>query len=859
MYSVALALSIGLVAVSWIDFLANPVITYPYSPHFKNADFHFPAVTICSFNKISKRAAYDMAQKLNIYNSSTVEQIAQSLKLLALLTDSKEHILPKEQYDLLRKVLRLSRKNEHEIFEQIAPSCNKVLKKCMWQHNPVNCTIIFRTIKSPIGFCCSFQFYVLKNTVSTFDSKSFVKNSGCIFQTGLEVVLDNDANDYFASNVPSIGFQVQLHNRLEFPHFELTSTLHEMNTNSFISVDAELLGYSTVSFPSMAISKRKCLIEVEREMERFTIYTYQNCITECKVKIIKKLCGCVPFYFRKSAGPYQVPCTVKDQLCVARNQDRIFSMFYETKRIPEGVATCKCSPNCAGTTYQQHHFKGPLDWTSFKNPDSIEFKENLENVTVIRVFFRSLRMKTIVRNIKMSGLAFLGLLAGVVGLIAAPNFTTVFECMYLCGIGLSTFNRTRNKYFSVEKLAHNLKLLARLTDNKYRVLPRKEYNFLTAVLKENQIDEHEVFEQIAPSCTRLLKKCIWKQKLVNCSSIFQTTKTPIGFCCSFSYYALKILKPSKKGHARHFLRNPGCIFQTGLEVLLDNDPTDYFKSDIPSVGFQVQLHNPFDFPHFALPSILGEINTNNFISVNAEFTSTTEAVELMAASARNCLFMKERRMKYFNRYNYQNCITECKVATIYEFCGCIPFYLREKTGKSAHFHKPCTIKDQSCIARNQDTIFDIFHNRPSAGISTAKCKCYPNCAYMTYQSHISKGPLDLAYFTKRDSIEFGQNLENSTVIRVFMSSLASNGNRRDVKFSNIGLLDYSHIPCTIKDQNCIASNQDIIFDINRQRPHDGESNNKCKCYPNCGYITYQSYISKGPLDWSYFKNPHSIE
>ncbi|ENN77435.1 hypothetical protein YQE_06259, partial [Dendroctonus ponderosae] len=230
----ALALSIGLVAVSWIDFLANPVITYPYSPHFKNADFHFPAVTICSFNKISKRAAYDMAQKLNIYNSSTVEQIAQSLKLLALLTDSKEHILPKEQYDLLRKVLRLSRKNEHE--------------------------------------------------------------------TGLEVVLDNDANDYFASNVPSIGFQVQLHNRLEFPHFEFTSTLHEMNTNSFISVDAELLGYSTVSFPSIAISKRKCLIEVEREMERFTIYTYQNCITECKVKIIKKLCGCVPFYFRKSAG-----------------------------------------------------------------------------------------------------------------------------------------------------------------------------------------------------------------------------------------------------------------------------------------------------------------------------------------------------------------------------------------------------------------------------------------------------------------------------------------------------------------------------------------------------------------------------
>lgn len=98
---------------------------------------------------------------------------------------------------------------------------------------------------------------------------------------------------------------------------------------------------------------------------------------------------------------------------------------------------------------------------------------------------------------------------------------------------------------------------------------------------------------------------------------------------------------------------------------------------------QVQVHNPFDFPHFALPSILSEINTTNFISVTAEFTSTTDAVERMAASERNCLFMKERRMIYLNRYNYQNCITECKIATIFEFCGCIPFYLRPKTGTSS--------------------------------------------------------------------------------------------------------------------------------------------------------------------------------
>lgn len=44
----------------------------------------------------------------------------------------------------------------------------------------------------------------------------------------------------------------------------------------------------------------------------------------------------------------------------------------------------------------------------------------------------------------------------------------------------------------MEKLAHSLKLLARVTENKYHTLPEAEYNLMSLILKENEISEHQV-------------------------------------------------------------------------------------------------------------------------------------------------------------------------------------------------------------------------------------------------------------------------------------------------------------------------------------------------------------------------------
>lgn len=74
------------------------------------------------------------------------------------------------------------------------------------------------------------------------------------------------------------------------------------------------------------------------------------------------------------------------------------------------------------------------------------------------------------------------------------------------------FNRNRKNYTTVGKLAHSLKLLARLTDIKNNSLPEEDYGLLTKIFRQNRISEHRVglsnnqkIESVSTASSRHLK------------------------------------------------------------------------------------------------------------------------------------------------------------------------------------------------------------------------------------------------------------------------------------------------------------------------------------------------------------------
>lgn len=62
--TVSLFAAIILLLIAWYNFQSDPVIILTESNDNLIWNYEFPAVTICNYNKISKKAAYEIANQL---------------------------------------------------------------------------------------------------------------------------------------------------------------------------------------------------------------------------------------------------------------------------------------------------------------------------------------------------------------------------------------------------------------------------------------------------------------------------------------------------------------------------------------------------------------------------------------------------------------------------------------------------------------------------------------------------------------------------------------------------------------------------------------------------------------------------
>lgn len=153
---------------------SRPLITSLQDTIYPVKFVPFPAVVICPNNRISRKAARDLAQKLAEKDPKHREAsfFMDSLHFLGSLYDSEtENEYPLLEFqEFLEQNYLLNSTDVTDILRDLSPDCDELSISCHWQGQQRPCmvsnendTAILRRRRTQYGFCCSFNYNRLDN------------------------------------------------------------------------------------------------------------------------------------------------------------------------------------------------------------------------------------------------------------------------------------------------------------------------------------------------------------------------------------------------------------------------------------------------------------------------------------------------------------------------------------------------------------------------------------------------------------------------------------------------------------------------------------------------------------------------
>ncbi|XP_046470375.2 sodium channel protein Nach [Neodiprion pinetum] len=350
-------------------------------------------------------------------------------------------------------------------------------------------------------------------------------------------------------------------------------------------------------------------------------------------------------------------------------------------------------------------------------------------------------------------------------------------------------------------LLAEMRLLNKLLDPD--ISSQKVYTNLTRlqeIFDDNDLTIPDVMKLVTRNCSEITVRCKWKGNIISCDSIFESSLSRDGICCSFNYIGV----PDREKSRRIPKRVTACGYQTGLTVLLNMAPLDYHAALLGGYGLKVILHDPYDYPDRNAKNKLIRIDKEVFLSVTPEVTYSTDDVRSLPVSKRSCIFSDEGQdlTALMGNYSYNNCLAVCRMQTIFEKCECIPYYqeylrfasvdLSENDPDTNTSVRICNLTDVKCVYDFQDWYETSWpgtkvtnRHLPSIEVldyESGPCKCIPDCSLFRYPLQSSAGILDRS--NAYHDLEFykGVDVKNHSLLHVFFSDLVSTQYRRDVYY-----------------------------------------------------------------------------
>ncbi|XP_068081669.1 sodium channel protein Nach [Anabrus simplex] len=364
----------------WDKFQNNPTIT-GLDADTQTFIVNFPAVSLCPNSIVNVTAVEDFVVKYykgdEFYKKFFLEVANMSYHNMENFKSlgRPENIKLPDDVSLADFIVKFARK------------CEDVISNCVVIGNDVNCCDVFKPQLTELGYCLAYNTRHVYNPPERFDVER-VKETDDNMAITFRYLKENNTVDvphmliylYGNDQMPTVDFPPQL-----VWSFRIG--------NLYFS---EKYTYTTPETRQLTIRQRRCIFPDEIPLDTDIVYTYSACMIQCRMRLARKLCGCVPPFYKKI-------CNGRGLKCLARRRRKT---IYRNN-------DCHCELGCMNTRY-----------------DVERLQDSLQEFVVLELGFVSWPMYRYKREVLFGWVDLLVSFGGIAGLFLGFSLLSGVEVIY---------------------------------------------------------------------------------------------------------------------------------------------------------------------------------------------------------------------------------------------------------------------------------------------------------------------------------------------------------------------------------------------------------------------------------------------
>ncbi|XP_018786777.1 PREDICTED: sodium channel protein Nach [Bactrocera latifrons] len=419
--------------------------TTMFDPLYPINKVPFPTISICTLNRMSNASVTRYAEKLQQKDPYTrgVNYFYHEIRKLSFpyskTTEKDENY---EDFLEFQNFLDIYDTTDSEVFfntrdrmKQLTPSCKDVLVRCRLAGEDFDCLNKFTETLTANGFCCTFNddgFYSKPRPHSLSFNEEL---------NGLVLLLNSSNNDEYFKASLSASFAFYIHSHGHYADITSGSVKEryvESGKDTYMTIKPgiiETVNEARILPPSV----RQCYFNDEKAPIFGKLYSYNSCITRCRMYSILVLCNCLLFMHPNGlldVSTEYVYCTLRHKACLDRYYFKWSNVITERENIPgleremEDSLYCpQCLPMCSSERYVVHANALPL--TSYNMLTFADIPaENLSNFALTHIYFGVSHIPIFRRVLKDTWFEVLSFIGNIVSIITGFSLVGICEVLY---------------------------------------------------------------------------------------------------------------------------------------------------------------------------------------------------------------------------------------------------------------------------------------------------------------------------------------------------------------------------------------------------------------------------------------------